>query len=221
MDEIRIHGLSLECIVGINDHEREREQPLRVDLTMGLDTREAARTGKITRTVHYGDVAQQVAALLRFRRYRLLEGAAEEIAWMLLNVHPRLQWVKISVEKPKALEGLAAAASLTVTRSRGDWAEPEPEHSSSAEQGRGGVSRQVGMGEAQLSVLCLEPRQSWDAGEPALRGLVWVLGGTLCVGNQVLSSGQHVLHESATRLLLTGGPESARLFVCRTNQDCG
>lgn len=118
MDEIRIHDLQTECIVGIHAHERTTPQTLVVNVTLYLDTRQAAATGRIGRTVHYAEVAEQVMTLLRFRRYRLLEVAATEIACMLLGLHERLARVRIEVQKPAALSGLAKAASLTIERDR-------------------------------------------------------------------------------------------------------
>lgn len=221
MDEIRVHGLVLQCIVGIHAYERVNEQPLCINLTLGLDTRDAARTGKISRTVHYGDVAEQVAALLRFRRYRLLEAAAEESAWMLLGVHPRLEWVKIQVEKPKALAGLAQSASLTITRTRQDLADAEGASPRDVAAGAR-VVHSVAMREASLSVLGFEANQRWDHLAQQRRRLCWVLGGTVCVGGRVFVQGQHFCEESsAGAATLEVGGEPARVFFCHTNKEPG
>ena len=220
LDQIRVHGLVLQCIVGIHAHERVNEQPLCINLTLGLDTRDAARTGKISRTVHYGDVAEQVSLLLRFRRYRLLEAAAEEIAWMLLCVHPRLEWAKVRVEKPQALAGLAAAASLSITRSRRDLADAE--RSSPPNHGVGGVvQHRVVMREAELSVLALEPHQRWEQPQQSRR-LTWVLGGSVCVGERMFVAGQHWCDEGNAALPTpNAGDEPTRVFFCYTNKDIG
>lgn len=220
LDEIRVHGLVLQCIVGTLPHERVNEQPLCIHLTLGLDTRDAARSGKISRTVHYGDVAEQVSLLLRFRRYRLLEAAAEEIAWMLLSVHPRLEWVKVRVEKPQALAGLAAAASLTLTRTRQDLADAE--RASPPNHGVGVTAQhRVAMREATLSVLALEPNQRWEPPQQSRR-LMWVLGGSVCAGELVLVAGQHWCDEGSSDVTTPrAGNEPTRVFFCYTNKDIG
>jgi 7,8-dihydroneopterin aldolase/epimerase/oxygenase len=220
MDEIRVHGLALQCIVGIHAHERVNEQPLCIDLTLGLDTRDAARTGKISRTVHYGDVAEQVSALLRFRRYRLLEAAAEEIAWMLLGIHSRLEWVKIQVEKPQALAGIAQAASLTITRTRQDLAEAESASPRSAVAGAS-IVHSVAMREAELSVLGLESDQRWVHDKQQRRRLLWVLGGSVRVNEQVFAAGQHICDEAGGGFAIVGGSEPARVFFCHANRELG
>lgn len=226
MDELRVRGLALSCIVGINPHERVAEQPLRLDLTLGLDTREASRTGKISRTVHYGDVAEQVASLLRFRRYRLLEGAAEEVAWMLLGIYSRLEWVKVRVEKPRALEGLAEAASLTIRRERADLSQVECNDltrsslSSAASPHALGVF--VATSEAELSILNLAPGQPLPRPQTPARGLVWVLAGTLHAGDKVTVAGKHFCQELGSSWPeITSGAERTRVFLCHTPLDHG
>lgn len=223
MDEIRIHGLGLCCIVGIHPHERLNEQPLCIDLTLGLDTRDAARTGKISRTVHYGDVAEQVSALLRFRKYRLLEAATEESAWMLLGIHARLEWVQIRVTKPKALEGLADAASLSVTRSRRDLAEIDQAGRDTAPSV---MQHLVMLREAELGVAALSPGQRLELGKVAAtdksarRRLLWILGGTVCVGERQLAAGERCCDDLG-EAIVTPGSEPARVFFCHTNKDAG
>lgn len=120
MDVIRIHALELDCIVGLRPAERVCAQRLRVDLALGLDTREAGRTGRIAATLDYDRIAEDVIALLQFRRYRLIEVAAEELSSMLLSSYPTTAFVELRLEKPGALAGRARAASIEVRRTQED-----------------------------------------------------------------------------------------------------
>ena len=88
MDLIRVVGLELRCIVGVRSYERRREQPLRVDIALGLDLSTAGRSGLIGDSVDYSEVADGITALLRFREYRLLEVAAEEASALLFAAYP-------------------------------------------------------------------------------------------------------------------------------------
>lgn len=115
-DVIRIRDLTVECTIGINPDERDRVQPLVVQVELAMDLAVAGRSAAIADTCNYDRVADEVAALLRFRRYRLLESAAEELAAMLLAVHPGLVSVRLRLDKPEALRGRAAAASVQVRR---------------------------------------------------------------------------------------------------------
>ncbi|MCA9704263.1 MAG: dihydroneopterin aldolase [Myxococcales bacterium] len=121
MDTIELEGLSFECVLGVLPHERDREQPVRVDLRLGLDLSAAGRSASIYDTIDYDRTADEIAALLRFRRYRLLENAAHEVAAMLLGVHPTLQQLELRLAKPQALVGRAQAAAVRVKRRRGDF----------------------------------------------------------------------------------------------------
>jgi FolB domain-containing protein len=117
-DVIEIRGLAVACVVGVRPDERDREQPVRLDLELGLDLSRAGRSGRISETCDYDRVTDEVIALLRFRRYRLIEAAVEEIAAMLLGVHPPLERVKVRLEKPQALSDRASAAAVTIERGR-------------------------------------------------------------------------------------------------------
>jgi dihydroneopterin aldolase len=120
-DAIHIQGLSLDCIVGVRPDEREREQPVVLDLRLGLDLSRAGRSGRIAHTCDYDRVVDQVSALLKFRRYRLVEVAVEELAAMLFGVHPMLEMVWIRLEKPRALDKRARLAAVEIERERSDF----------------------------------------------------------------------------------------------------
>jgi len=119
-DEIILEGLRTQCVIGVWEHERLDDQPIELELRLGLDLAEAAHQGELTATVNYDRVADQVLALLRFRRYGLLEVAAHELTAMLFGCHPRLETVELTLRKPQALVGRAAAAVVRTRRSRGD-----------------------------------------------------------------------------------------------------
>lgn len=120
-DAIRIRGLKVQCIVGVFERERTEEQPLEIDVDLALDTSRAAFSGRIRATCDYDRVADEIALLLRFRRFELLEAAAEELAAMLLGVHPVLEAVQLRLRKPRALEGRAREASVEVHRTPADY----------------------------------------------------------------------------------------------------
>ncbi|MGH1344033.1 MAG: dihydroneopterin aldolase [Nannocystales bacterium] len=120
-DTIAIRGLQVDCIIGVHPHERDDPQPLGVDLELGLDLRKPGRTGRIGDTCDYARIATEVAAMLTFRRYQLLEAAAEEICAMLLGLHPVVETTSLRLNKPRALAGVADAAMVGIERSRADY----------------------------------------------------------------------------------------------------
>jgi FolB domain-containing protein len=174
MDIIRIHRLELDCIVGIRPPEREHQQRVRIDLGLHTDVSRAGRSGRISLTVDYDQVAHEVAALLSFRRYHLVEMAAEEVSAMLLGVHPSVLRVDVRIEKPRALEGRARAASVEVRRSRKDY----PMRLEQSAEARCEVL--LDTREARLELLWIPPGVT-ARGEPgfAARALSWLVSGEL------------------------------------------
>jgi dihydroneopterin aldolase len=98
--------------------ERERGQTFVVDLVLGLDTRPAAAEDDLTRTVHYGIVAEEVAALVAGDPVDLIETLAERIAESCLR-HERVEEVEVCVHKPEApITVPFDDVTVTLTRSR-------------------------------------------------------------------------------------------------------
>ena len=181
MDEIRIHQLELDCIVGIRPDERERAQRVRLDLSLLTDVRKAGRTGRIALSVDYSEVTAELVAMLRFRRYHLIEMAVEELSALLLGLHPVVRGVKLSIAKPGALEGRARAASVHVERKTEDF----PRNSQDFEFGcvhRLIETREAGLYLFEVAAGAEIPSQFMN-GE---RYLEWRVGGGLVKNGQPL-----------------------------------
>jgi dihydroneopterin aldolase len=126
-DVLSIRGLETECVVGVYPHERDRPQPLSIDIDLSVDTESAARSGKLSRTVDYDATARVVVFLLQSCRFGLLETAAHALASYLLappgagERRALISAVRIDLTKPQALPG-NAVARLTVERDA-SWVE--------------------------------------------------------------------------------------------------
>jgi len=172
MDLIRIVGLELRCIVGVRSYERRREQPLRVDIALGLDLSTAGRSGLISDSVDYSAVADAITALLRFREYRLLEVASEEAAALLFSAYPGIGQVNVRLDKPEALAGRARCASVEIQRSRGAFGATEELTD------YGGRTELMRSSEAIVERLRIEPHKSavFEDEHPRLETLVAMPG---------------------------------------------
>lgn len=219
MDLIRIHRLELDCIVGIRPLERVHQQRIRLDLGLHADVSQAGRTGRISMTVDYDQVAHEVEALLSFRRYHLIEMAAEEVAAMLLGIHAGVQRVDVRIEKPGALAGRARAASVEVKRRHRDFPR-SVERSAEGEQ-----QVLLDTRESRLELLRIEPGRQASAAESAADALYWLLSGSASSEAGALPQGlpDGAIQASADSPshLHCPGPESALLFRCwrRTPRD--
>ena len=124
MDFIELRDIEVQCVVGVYPHERQIPQPLRLEVTMGLDTQKAAWKESLSASVNYAAIASQLRFLLQSCRFRMLETAAHALAAYLLappalgERRAQLERVRIRLEKPQVLEGIAIP-SLTIERERG------------------------------------------------------------------------------------------------------
>jgi len=122
LDVIELRGLTVDCIIGVYRRERVAAQPLRLDVALFLDTREAAVGGRLARTVHYGRLAGELRFLLEACRFELLESAAETVCRYVLAPptvdapRARIHAASVRVTKPEALTG-GTIPSLQVHRS--------------------------------------------------------------------------------------------------------
>ena len=101
MDRVALRGLRARGHHGVFPKEREEGQTFIVDLTLGLDIRPAAADDDLTKTVHYGIVAEEVVAVVQGEPVNLIETLAELIARTCLK-HDGVQEVEVCVHKPDA-----------------------------------------------------------------------------------------------------------------------
>jgi dihydroneopterin aldolase len=118
LDRIGLRGLSVRGRHGVLAHEREGGQVFVVDLVLGLDTAPAAAADDVTLTVHYGVLAEQVAAVVAGEPVDLIETLAQRIADTCLG-HERVQEVEVTVHKPQApITVPFDDVTVTITRRR-------------------------------------------------------------------------------------------------------
>lgn len=118
-DEITLTGLRVFGRHGVYDEERRVGQDFVVDVTLCLDTRRAAATDDVADTVHYGELAEQIAAIVGGEPVDLLETLAARIADQVLTAD-LVDSVRVTVHKPYAPIPLSFTdVSVTIDRARG------------------------------------------------------------------------------------------------------
>ena len=117
MDRIGIRDLKISCIVGVHPHERKQEQDLFVDAELWLDFAPSARSDRLSDTVDYTQVAEDLTVFIRSEQFRLVETLADRACDMLLSRHPALRRCGLSIRKPGALPE-ARCAEVRVDRER-------------------------------------------------------------------------------------------------------
>ena len=119
-DSIFLRGLEVECIIGVNDWERQVRQRVVIDLELPVDCARAAARDDIADTVDYGRVAEAVKGFIGASSFMLVETMAERTAMLLLR-DLGVAWVRIQIDKPGAVRG-ARAVGIALERTRDDLA---------------------------------------------------------------------------------------------------
>ncbi len=120
-DRITIQGLRLLALVGVHPIEREVPQPLLIDLHVETDVRRAAQTDALSDTVDYGELAQNVRALVAAQHHNLIETVADRIARHVLFAYPtQVRSVVVLVRKFRAVADTQHVA-VKIERLRGDY----------------------------------------------------------------------------------------------------
>ncbi|MBS0023048.1 dihydroneopterin aldolase [Microbacterium paraoxydans] len=118
LDEIVLTGLRVFGRHGVYAHEREEGQEFTIDLRLRLSLEQAAGSDDVADTVHYGELAERVAAVVAGEPVNLIETLAERIAAVALDDR-RVQGVTVTVHKPHAPIPLEFAdVAVTVYRTR-------------------------------------------------------------------------------------------------------
>ena len=112
-----IKSLLVDCIVGIDEHERRIPQAIIIDIELDYDFAAAAGSDAIGDAVNYVEVADSVTELVQRRAFFLIETMAEEMAAMLLATTRQVQRVRLEIRKPAAVPA-AACSFVRVERTR-------------------------------------------------------------------------------------------------------
>ncbi|HJL99961.1 MAG: dihydroneopterin aldolase [Acidimicrobiales bacterium] len=97
-DCIQLRGLRVVCIVGVLPEERERPQPIELDIDIYTDLSAAGKSDDLADTVDYGAVAETATEICLSSQAQLLEHLAQRIADQLLLLTP-VSAVDITIKK--------------------------------------------------------------------------------------------------------------------------
>ena len=97
-DCIQLRGLRVVCVVGVLPEERERAQPLELDIDIYADLSAAGTSDELHDTVDYGSVAQIIEEMCLEAKVQLLERLAQLAAERLLELDG-VSTVEVTVKK--------------------------------------------------------------------------------------------------------------------------
>lgn len=100
-DRIVLTGLRARGRHGVYDFERAEGQEFVVDAELELDLAPAARSDKVTDTVHYGELAQRLVEVVTGDPVNLIETLADRLLAVCL-AEPLVVAATVTVHKPEA-----------------------------------------------------------------------------------------------------------------------
>jgi 7,8-dihydroneopterin aldolase/epimerase/oxygenase len=101
LDRIELRGLRARGRHGVFDFERSQGQDFFVDAVLEIDLSAAAASDDVVDTVHYGELADQLVAIVAGPPVNLIETLAQRLAEACL-ADPRVRAVEVTVHKPSA-----------------------------------------------------------------------------------------------------------------------
>ena len=117
-DRITLSGLRVHANHGVFDFERENGQEFIVDVVAWLDLSAASSADDLARTVHYGELAEEVAAAVSTSPVDLIETVAERVASVVL-AHEAVTRTEVTIHKPQAPISVPFGdVSVTIVRRR-------------------------------------------------------------------------------------------------------
>ncbi|UXR74124.1 dihydroneopterin aldolase [Staphylococcus sp. IVB6238] len=98
-DKIFLQGLEFYAYHGVLPAENEIGQIFTVDIEMKVDLKEAGHSDRVEDTVHYGEVYEDVKAIMEGEPVNLLEHLAERIAKRINSHYNRVMETKVRITK--------------------------------------------------------------------------------------------------------------------------
>lgn len=117
-DHITLTGLRATAFHGVFAEERRDGQVFVIDVTVWLDLSMSGASDDLAKTIHYGELAEEVVAAVESDPVDLIETVAQRIADVVLAHEPATA-VRVTLHKPSApITVPFADVSVTITRTR-------------------------------------------------------------------------------------------------------
>lgn len=102
LDKIIVKDFEIFANHGVFQEEKMLGQKFIVSLELHVSTRDAALTGDLTKSVHYGELCHKIEKEIQKESCDLIETVVEKIAEFVLLEYPLVEGVKVNLKKPWA-----------------------------------------------------------------------------------------------------------------------
>ena len=117
-DCILLEGIQIPAALGVTAAERKVRRPVRLDIEVYRDLRDAGATDSIRKTVHYKRIFEVVEGIAANQQHKLVEALGERIAEAILTQF-EAETVRVTVRKPTPISGVLQYAGCRIVRHRG------------------------------------------------------------------------------------------------------
>jgi dihydroneopterin aldolase len=113
LDRITLRNLVAYGRHGANPGERDRRQPLEIDVSMDMDLSAAEKSDRLSDTVDYAQVHREIVTIVERESFELLETLASALLDAIF-ADARIARAELRIGKPQLLDG--ATPSVTLVR---------------------------------------------------------------------------------------------------------
>lgn len=103
ISNILIENLRLRAYIGFMDWEKEKLQDVVISFSFKYDIAKVCVTDNVQDAVNYKTITKGIIKMVDGQRFNLIEALAEKVYQYILQTHPDIQDVLVTIEKPKAL----------------------------------------------------------------------------------------------------------------------
>ncbi|MBA1432677.1 MAG: dihydroneopterin aldolase [Epsilonproteobacteria bacterium] len=93
--KISIEDLKFQCIIGILDFERQKEQDVIIDLSIVYEY--------VDVFINYAEVAEVVKSSMKDKKYLLIEDALADLSQILKEKFSKINTLNLKITKPSIL----------------------------------------------------------------------------------------------------------------------
>ncbi len=117
-DRIDLKGIEVLAKHGVLEHEQEKAQVFRADVTVITDLSKAGESDDLDDTLDYSELALEVREVVGSESYKLIETVAARVADAIMS-NPRVSGAVVTIHKPGApMDLVFEDVSVTIERSR-------------------------------------------------------------------------------------------------------
>ncbi len=121
MDSILINGLEFYGYHGASDQEQTVGHRYLIDARLGVNTRTAGVSDRLSDTVSYSRVAKRMVEIGTIEQFRLLEALSARLVKMVFEEFPGIESITLRVQKIcPPMNAIVATVGVEVARMRGE-----------------------------------------------------------------------------------------------------